>query len=205
MGRDSGQARQRLGLPADKRIVLLTTQAYAWFRPVARAVFQAAKGHDDWLVCLKPHPVNDPVEAYRQIAADVGAANVRFFESDLEQLIAACDVLISGSSTTVFQAILMERNTICVNFSQEPDWYPYVADGGSLAARSDVRLREALTKALGPADQTELAAGRHRFLARHAGPSAEGQAALPSRAGWSNSAKLRRPMARATNRPRDSH
>lgn len=174
---DMNEARRRLDLPKDKRIVLLTTQTYPWFRQVTRALFLAAKDREDWLVCVKRHPVNDSLEVYQRIAGELRTTNVRFFDGDLEPLIAACDVLISGSSTTVFQAVLMGRRTVCVNFSQESDWYPYVADGGAIGARSEQELQAAVSKALDGGADEQWQADRLRFLARHAGASSEGQSA----------------------------
>ena len=111
------------------------------------------------------------------LAAEAGATNVRFFSDCFNELLAACDVLISGSSTVVLEAILLGRRTICINFSTEPDRYPYASEGGSLGAKTGEELAAALDAVLDPQRAQELTADRMRFLARHVGPSAEGQAA----------------------------
>ena len=77
----------------------------------------------------------------------------------------------------MLEAILAGRHTICVNFSSQPDPYPYARDGGSLPARSGGELLRALDLAFDPAAQQRLEQDRQRFLVRHAGPSAEGQGA----------------------------
>ncbi len=174
---DAAAARRNLGLPQQKRIVLVATQFYPWFQKVAKAIFEAAKDHEDYLVCLKTHPVDVPLDVYRGIARQVGAENVRFFRDRFAELLAACDVLVSGSSTTIFEAILLGRMTICVNLSDETDRYPYVANGGSLGAGSEEKLHAAMARAFSQQAQHELEAGRQRFLERHAGPMAEGRAA----------------------------
>ena len=174
---DRAAARQRLGFDPDKKIVLITTNFFPWFQDVARSVFDACKDRGDVLVCLKTHPRDFPLSVYEQLARQVGAANVRLFDDRFDDLMAACNVLIGGFSTTVMEAILLGRTTICVNFSDEEYRYPYVADGGSLPARSDEEMRIALDKALSGASDAELAAGRERFLERHLGPTAKGQAA----------------------------
>lgn len=174
---EAAEARRSLGLPAGKRIVLVATQDYPWFPRAVEAVFAATRDDDDCLVCIKTHPRDVPLAVYRRIAEEAGAENVSFFDRRFDELLAACDVLIGASSTTVLEAILLGRRTICVNFSHEPDWYPYVADGGSLGADSQQRLRQALQRLFREEAQAELEAGRQRFLKRHAGPTAEGKAA----------------------------
>ena len=170
-------ARRHLHLPEDRRVLLLATQNYVWFQDAARALLRVVKGRDDLLLCIKTHPADVPMETYRRLAAEAGVENVRFFDSDFELLMAACDVVVSGSSTTLLEAIIFGRRAICVNFSDAPDRYPYVADGGALGARSSAELDDAVRTALSPAAQDGLERRRQCFLARHAGPAARGQAA----------------------------
>ena len=171
---DAAAARKRLQLPPDKQVVLITTNFYAWFQDVARVAFEACKGRDDTIVCLKTHPKDYPLAVYRRIVEEVGAENVRLYDEGFEDLLAACDVLVGGFSTTVMEAILLGRKTICVDFSDEPCRYPYAADGGSLGAESQAEFQEALGKALSGAGDRELGLDRQGFLQRHLGPSAAG-------------------------------
>ena len=71
----------------------------------------------------------------------------------------------------------MGRDAICVNFSNEPDRYPYVKDGGALAARSWDELAQALDLSLAAERPESIDEERRRFLKRHAGASAEGRGA----------------------------
>ena len=123
------------------------------------------------------NPRDVPMDVYRGIARQIGVTNVRFFDDNVNELLMACDVLISGSSTTVLEAILLGRKAICVNFSDEPDRYPYVADRGALGARSVQEIRAALNQLFSAEYQPEWEVQRQRFLQRHAGPAAEGRAA----------------------------
>jgi hypothetical protein len=176
--RDARAARAKLNLPAASRIVLVTTQSYAWFPDVVRVVLDCVARQPDWFVCVKAHPLRPKhVQLYTNILQTTGGARARLYTDTFEQLLAACDVLVSASSTTVLEAILAGRCTICVNFSAEPDPYPYAADGGSLSARTPMELRQALERAFAPDAQAQLHRDRDRFLARHAGPAAEGMAA----------------------------
>ncbi|HYW81211.1 MAG TPA: CDP-glycerol glycerophosphotransferase family protein, partial [Thermoguttaceae bacterium] len=174
---DTDAARQRLDLPADKFIVLLTTWRHTLSYEPSRAVFEVAAGRDDVLVCLKTHPNWSDTTEYRELARRAGAANVRFYQDRLDDLVAACDLMISGSSTTLLDAMLAGKATISVNFQDEPERYPYVADGGALGAQSVEQLRDAIERVRSGRDDLALQEARRKFLKRHVGPSADGRAA----------------------------
>lgn len=172
-------ARERLGLVADRKIIFVAAYDCAWFQEAVRAVFQVAAGRDDLLVCLKTHPGDPPgsLDRYRAMADEAGATSVRLFSDKFDELLAACDILLTGTSTAMLEAIILGRRAICVNFSGEPEPFPYAADGGAIPGRSPEEVRLAVEKAVSPEAQVELEAGRRRFLLRHAGPSTQGRAA----------------------------
>lgn len=177
--KDKQAARSQLGLPRHARVLLLTTQSYPWFPEVAATLAAESRARRDWVLCIKTHPLSTAhIEVYRDLADSAEENNVRLFHSDLYELITACDVLISCSSTTVLEAVLTGRPTICVNFSSDPDQYPYAADGASVPARSPAELRQALITVFGPQNGDRLEKRRRDFLARHAGPTSEGKAAV---------------------------
>ncbi|MHC4561625.1 MAG: hypothetical protein ACYS8X_02515 [Planctomycetota bacterium] len=167
-----------LNLPVDRRIVLIATQEYGWFLDAVRAVFEVARHRPDIQVVVKARTVRDhPLTAYQQLAGEAGLADVVFFLDQFNELLAACDVLVSGSSTTVFEAALLGKRTICVNFSDEPDRYPYVANGAALPARNGEQMAQSMGLALRDEATDQLDADCRRFLAYHAGPTAQGDAA----------------------------
>ncbi len=174
---DQSNARAALQLPSDKRIILFATQIYPWFKIAARALFAAAGQRRDCVVCVKTHPHETSIDAYRHLAEEAGIDGVRFYSDRFDELLAASDILVSGSSTAVLEAILLGRPTICVNFSGEADRYPYVAEGGSLGAASPRELRDAIDTLLDGSGDAKREADRRAFLVRHVGPSADGQAA----------------------------
>jgi len=174
---DQALARKRLGLPEKKRIVFFATQHYHWFLKVARSLFSILHGEERYWVCVKTHPYDVPLDVYRKIAEETGLVNVSFFADQFENLLTASDVLISGSSTAMLEAILARKIVICANYTNEPDWYPFVADGGAIGARSDAELRLALERAFSEKACNELKAEQREFLRRHMGPAAEGRSA----------------------------
>ncbi len=173
-GRD---ARELLGLPTEKFVAMVATEGYRWSEAPCRALFEAVRGLDDVLVCIKMHPKDNAAEKYKALARRCGANNVRYYADRFDDLLAACDVLIAPCSTTILEAMLLGKATICTNFSNEPDRYPYVADGGSLGAGTSEQLRIALEQVRSAGNDPTLALDRMKFLRRHLGPTSTGQGA----------------------------
>jgi hypothetical protein len=174
------EARARLKIPAGKRVVVLATQTYAWFPAVIRGVLECVREYPDVVLCVKKHPSVRAMslDEIAALARTVGAADVRGFESDLELLLFASDLWISATSTTILESALVGTPSICVNFSGEPDWYPYVEEGGSLPARSVEELMRSMARALEAGSDGDSGRDRLTFLTRHAGPAKDGRAAI---------------------------
>jgi len=173
---DQAEARRNLSLPLQQKIVLVTTQTFPWFPKVVESVFSALVDRSDCFVCVKVHPKPSalPVSYYADMAAKIGFNKVRFYKNGFEELLAACDVLVSSSSTTMFEAILSDKLTICASFDGQEGHYPYAQDGGSLPARTDAEMKQALYSVLDSPSKTILR--RREFLDRHAGPTTNGNA-----------------------------
>jgi surface carbohydrate biosynthesis protein (TIGR04326 family) len=176
---DRAAARAALGLPSGTRIVVLATQTFPWFGSAMRGVLECMRDHPEALLCVKKNPSIHamPVAQIDAMAEELGVRNVQTFEKHTELLLSACSVWISASSTTLLEATLIGRPTICLNFSGQPDRYPYVDEGVSLPARSLEELRRSLTQVLGPAEYQVCETRRRAFLNRHLGPTTEGRAA----------------------------
>lgn len=175
---DQKECRRLLELPMDRRIIAIAGQTLSWFPTAVRTVFEAARDEHDWLVCVKPHPKGFGFTAADcdRLAREVGLPNIKIVTDGFEQLLGACDVLVSASSTTMLEAALVRRPAICLNFSDEADWYPYVADGAALPARTGEQVRWALKTVFSGEAKAKLALRRDQFLRLHAGPAAHGQA-----------------------------
>ncbi|MBO0697026.1 MAG: hypothetical protein J2P46_01405 [Zavarzinella sp.] len=170
---DRAECRRRLGLPADAFVVLVTTQSYPWFPDAVRAVLTRAPA--DSLVCVKTFKADEAV--YRKMIDDTGNRRALVFVDRFEDLLGACDVLASASSTTINEATLLAKPTVCLNFSAEPFYYPYIEEGVSLGARTADDVGEALGRLRSFRPDTAWQERRMRFLERHLGPATTGTAA----------------------------
>lgn len=170
---DRQACRVRLGLPADQFLILITTQAYPWFRDAVQSILATAP--EDCLVCIKKF--NNEAASYEDMIRESGREHARIFVDHFEDLLGACDVLISGSSTTILEATLAGKLTVCLNFTTEPDYYPYVEDGVSLGVRRPEEMGPVLKHLRSFQPDENWHGRRMRFLERHLGPAATGKAA----------------------------
>ena len=178
--RDRTAAREALGLPADTPIVVLATQTFLWFESAMRAVIECMRDYPGALLCVKKNPSIHamPLAEIDAIADELGIRNVRGFDAHTDLLLTACSVWISASSTTLLEATLLGKPTICLNFSGQPDRYPYVDEGVSLPARTADELKRSLAAVLAPSGGGTSEQRRMAFLRRHVGPTSEGRGAL---------------------------
>ncbi|MCA9136336.1 MAG: CDP-glycerol glycerophosphotransferase family protein [Planctomycetales bacterium] len=174
--RDKWAARQSLELQQNQKVVLIATQTYPWFPEAVGAVIVAAKDHQNCIVCIKTHfGDRNRLPRYKELADQYGMERMLFFTERFDDLLAACDILVSATSTTLLEASLLGIQSICVNFSSEPDRYPYVEDGASLPGRSADEIKQSLDFLLSGKRNERLIERRNAFLARHAGPTASGK------------------------------
>lgn len=170
---DKSKARQALKLDMKKQVILIATQMYPWFKSAIKVVFETLCDKNDIMICVKFHPNDTSIAEYKHMAQNIGLKNVLFFTEHFEQLLAACDILVSYSSTTMLEAALINKRTICLNFSDEPDRYPFAKDVSSISVHS----REELEEALNVIFDLDCNLAEHRkFLKYHLGPTIEGHA-----------------------------
>jgi hypothetical protein len=170
---DRAECRRRLGLPADAFVILVTTQTYPWYRTAVRAVLAGAP--PDALVYIKTFPAEATL--YQNVVDEFGRLGSAVFVDRFDDLLAACDVLVSASSTTVLEATVIGTPTVCLNFSADPFYYPYVEEGVSIGVRKPEDVGSALVRLRSFVPDAAWEERRRQFLQRHLGPAATGRAA----------------------------
>ncbi|MDF1845447.1 MAG: CDP-glycerol glycerophosphotransferase family protein, partial [Rubripirellula sp.] len=170
--REKERERARLGFPEGSKVILIsahTTRNFPWFVEVVKAACAAALEGDDWMVCIKYHPGETSHSLYEDAVRSSGNQDVRFFREDFDGLLTACDVLISGSSTTILEAALLRRPAISADFTGGQERYPYISDGAALPARDSRELRDSLNVILNDSESCDYQQGAEEFLRRHVG------------------------------------
>ena len=144
-----------------------------------RVLFAACKslGRE---VILKVHPNDaDNISYYQQLVDETDALLriVRHGEQPLSELIAGCSLFISRFSTTLLDAVLAGKPTIMVNFTGQPNPYPFPRRGAVAAAYTPQELRTKLRELLeDPQARDALSAARNEYITYHIGPT-DGRAA----------------------------
>ena len=160
---DRSEIRSRLGV-ADNAYVVLYFGAPHHVFPAdvehLRAFLACCRAMPEIKPLLRPHPADQGPRAYRAAAMSAGVEAPVLTQEDPFELILAADVVVSHNSTTVLDAMALERPVIHINMSGSPDLFPFVKDGGAVSATNPEELCTALLA-------LESADARLRVVRRH--------------------------------------
>jgi tetratricopeptide (TPR) repeat protein len=150
-------ARRRLGIPPDKKVILYTTSPLRWRlsltsrddRQFRRSVLQGlAKAADirDIAIVVKLHPNENRERESAEIQAAIPGALVLGVETDIHAALAAADIVVNrGNSQTVLQAAKAGLKLVIVACGMATVFHRY---GGALIVENLAELPETILKAL---------------------------------------------------------
>jgi len=123
---------------------------------------------------LKLHPADTNHQLYQQ-AVQAHPEIVIISEHGqypLNELLVACDAMITRDSTVVFEANLLDTPTVTINLTGRDDWFPYAKLGGAVGIYKREEILPQLRKVLfDEAFRRQLAQQRKQFLAAQVGPT----------------------------------
>jgi hypothetical protein len=104
----------------------------------------------DIQVLVKVHPIEDATE-YLKIVKEKNAPNLTVIEEyPIQQLIAICDVFISVLSTTIFEAMVMNKPVIIVEISEKIHRdIMSVGESGAAMRSSSINLPNTILRVIG--------------------------------------------------------
>lgn len=157
-----------LGLDPNKKMVLWTTSTHSLcFHEnidCINAVYSTMMSLTDVQLVIKLHPdenENAPFyktnTCFKPVIADKDA--------DTDSLLFACDLMITKSSTTAMEAIILNRPAIILNLSGEPDKVNYVKEGVAIGVYKPDQLEPAITSLL--TDDRVLAVNRDAYIKKY--------------------------------------
>lgn len=131
-------------------------------------------------LAVKQHPSDTPVNIrlYRKLLrpGDDSVVLIPHGRHRLDELLVACDLMITRDSTVVFEANLFDRPVVTINLSADDEELPYAATGGALGVYRYEDIGPTIEAVLREESvRRELADKRASFLALHTGPG-DGQA-----------------------------
>jgi CDP-Glycerol:Poly(glycerophosphate) glycerophosphotransferase len=165
---DRHEIRSRLGLREDG-LVLLFFGAPRHVVPAddehVRAVLACCLRMPELQLVLRPHPSDHSnPDRYRSEASAAGIEAQVLTKADPFELVLASDIVVAHNSTTVIDAMALERPVIYINMSGTSDLFPFVEDGGALPARTEDQLGTAIL-ALSSAEARLRQVRRHEAYA----------------------------------------
>ena len=174
------EARRRLGIDPQQRVILLTTEWLSGTSSVVtvedeerfiRHTLRALKRFPDHRVVVKLHPGYQPEYEglVRAIAEREGIA-VTLAKKGLWDLLAISDVVIISNSTVGLEAMILGRPVVVVHAFEGMEEVPYVASGAALGAASrPEEIAKAVEKALHDKGAREaMAQARDAFVLKYA-------------------------------------
>jgi hypothetical protein len=173
-GSNRAEIRGRYGIDPECTLVLYATQPVLWRKVVTRetlernvrAIADAVHREPGRRLVLKLHPRENLTDYAFCAGLDPPVQVVA--KAELPELIAASDLFISSSSSTVLLAMMLDRPIVTVNFDQVPHFDQFEPIGGTIHVRTYEAFADALERALtDDAAGADLAQQRASVLARY--------------------------------------
>jgi len=169
---------ERYNLNPDKKLILITTQPegieiktghrYKFIQAILKALHEFS----DVQAIIKPHPREEDAESfYQNIISKYNNGHIKVSSKKYNtySLLATCNLLITSSSTTALEAILLQKPVIILNLSKFPDPIPYTESGAAIKVEKEKSLAPAIHRALfNDKVKSEMAKSRQKFISYHA-------------------------------------
>jgi CDP-glycerol glycerophosphotransferase (TagB/SpsB family) len=172
--RRRAEVRAEHGIDPDCTLVLYATQPVLWRKVITRetlernvrAMAEAVQRQPERRLVLKLHPREDPADY--AFCASLGPPVQVIPRAELPELIAASDLFVSSSSSTVLLAMMLDRPIVTVNFDQVPHFDQFEPIGGTIHVRTYAHFADAMERALTDlATRADLARQRASVIARY--------------------------------------
>lgn len=166
--------RHRYDLPPDATLALYATQPVLWRKVMTRealeanvrAIAAAVAARSGCQLVLKLHPREDPADY--AFCATIDPPVRVIAQAEIPDLIAACDLFISSSSSTVLLAMMLDRPIITVNFDAVPHFDQFETIGGTVHVRTHEQFAAAFARLLeGGEAAKQLRKQRQDVIARY--------------------------------------
>ncbi len=119
-------------------------------------------------IIIKPHPREDGNYYSRFLRRGV-SFRLLSKRDDTYEALYACDVLITFSSTTGLEAMIMDKPVVVINLTGEPEGIPYVKSGAAIGVHKEEDLVPAIKGTLYNKEvRKKLAEARKKFVYEHA-------------------------------------
>jgi glycosyltransferase involved in cell wall biosynthesis len=113
-----------------------------------RSIFQAVKKIPGAQLVIKLHPNEYDSSLHERVAREAGVNAVIVKDIDLFELLHACDLMLTLSSTVAIEAMILDKPVITVNLTNAPDAMPFAESGAAIGVYKREDIYPAINKAL---------------------------------------------------------
>lgn len=161
----------RYNLDPTKKIVLIATQPFQ-LENIRTEFFantiSALKKINGIQVVVKPHHNENPDWHKKKLRELNAKAIILPPKSDTYEAIYSCDLFISVTSTTILEALILNKTVVVVNISKLPEVLPWVKEKAALGVYNPDMILTVIKNALFDKTYTEqLIINRSTFVYKH--------------------------------------
>jgi CDP-glycerol glycerophosphotransferase (TagB/SpsB family) len=142
---------KRHNLDPKKKLVLLATQPFhieMLRQEFLENILKNTNSIDGIQLVIKPHP-NETINWFNQKLASVKTdVMVLPPKSDTIEAIFACDAFISVNSTTILEALILDKPVVVVNLSNQIEPLPWVKEGAALGVYTADKIQSTIEAVL---------------------------------------------------------
>jgi len=159
--------KQEFKIAPGKSVVLILSSRSDCTRYIRECLMVLAK-RPECQALIKLHPSQD-AKPVRELLPQFGYSDDALVEGKLIEAIKIADLVISQTSTSALEAVLLERPLVLVNLNADISWMPpYINDGICLYVTKAAELAEAVEKGLkDEATRERLRKARKEFVYRY--------------------------------------
>lgn len=126
---DALDLKTKYAIPQNKKIILFTTGRYQSYykgyekqnydEKILNKLLETYANNEEFYVILKPHPIGEYLEYYKDLISKYDCKNFVIIQSDLFELLHISDIIVCYFSTILIDSIMFEKMVIEVTFDDK--------------------------------------------------------------------------------------
>jgi len=155
--------KERFNVKNNEKLIVFASGGVLQDSEIIPALIRAVDELSGCKLIIKAHPLAD-IKLLNKIVNSTKSKNVKVLvDTNLAELLSACDLFISVHSTVVIDAMVLEKPIMLINIVKCP--MPYVELGGAYAVYKIEDIKDGIIKGLYDNNlKKKLTRGRKRFL-----------------------------------------
>ena len=169
--------RKKLNISSNKKIILFTSGKmqrnyttagnYNFDEKIWESLLTNFKNSEEHFIILKPHPTETDVSIYETMQKQINNQNSKIIQHELFELIQLSSVLVSVVSSSMFEAISLQKPVIQVKFMNEI--HP-ILDNANVVLTSNISdLSNSIIDMLNSTKQNIFKSNSNEFIKQHYG------------------------------------